>query len=166
LIIGSPAQVIGPEDHSVYGQLFRLYLRRLLPPAVWAPSGAFSFVHVEDVAKALLGLVEHGEAGEEYFICSSVMTNREMLRTWTGRLGRKTRFVWLPRPLAMAVGFAAAPLLRLLGQQAFISPEVVRSSYVSFRYRGDKVRQATGLSIRSASEAWSDTIEAERKLSR
>lgn len=164
LIIGSPAQVIGPGDHSVYGQLFRLYLRHLLPPTVWAPGGSFSFVHVEDTAQALLGLVEHGEPGEEYFICSSVMTNRQMLKTWAGHLGRKTRFVWLPRPLAIGVGFAAAPILRLIGQEAFISPEVVRSSYVSFRYRGDKIRQATGVAIRTAAQAWIDTIEVERAL--
>jgi len=164
LILGCPAQVIGPGDHSAYGQLFRLYLRRLLPPTVWAPQGAFSFVHVEDAARALVGLAEHGRAGEEYFICGSVMTNREMLATWAGELGRRTRFLWLSYPLAMAVGYAAAPLLHLLGQPAFISPEVVRSSYASFRYRGDKLREATGVTMRSAREAWSDTIKAEREL--
>ena len=165
LILGCPAQVIGPGDHSAYGHLFRLYLRRLLPPTVWGPDGAFSFVHVEDTARALLGLVEHGLAGGEYFIAGSVMTNREMLSTWAEELHRKARFVWLPSPLALAVGLAAAPLLRLAGQSAFISAEVVRSSYASFRYRADKIQQVTGVKLRDARRAWLDTIEAERSRS-
>ncbi|MFN2148265.1 MAG: NAD-dependent epimerase/dehydratase family protein [Anaerolineales bacterium] len=163
LILGCPAQVIGPGDHSAYGQLFRLYLRRLLPPAVWAPDGAFSFVHVEDTARALVELVEKGTPGEEYFICGSVMTNREMLSTWAEALGRRTRFLWLSYPLAMATGLLAAPFLRLLGKPAFISTEVVRSSYASFRYDGEKVQQTTGVKLRRAPQAWTDTIQAERK---
>lgn len=164
LVIGSPAQVIGPGDHSAYGQLFRLYLRRLLPPLVWAPQGAFSFVHVQDTARALLALAERGEAGNEYFISGSVMTNREMLATWSRELGRRTRFVWLPYPLALATGALAAPLLRLFGQPAFISPEVVRSSYVSFRYSSERIQQEIGVALRSAEQAWQDTIRAEREL--
>jgi dihydroflavonol-4-reductase len=164
LILGCPAQVIGPGDHSTYGHLFRLYLRRLLPPTVWGPGGAFSFVHVEDTAHALLGLVEHGSPGGEYFIAGSVMTNREMLSTWAEGLHRRTRFLWLPYPIALAAGLAAAPLLRLLGQPAFISAEVVRSSCASFRYRADKIQQTTGVKLRSARQAWLDTIEAERGI--
>ena len=105
-----------------------------------------------------------GEPGQEYFICGSVMTNREMLSTWAEELGRNTRFVWLPYPLAMAVGALAAPFLRLLGKPAFISTEVVRSSYASFRYEGEKVQRTTGVKLRSAEEAWIDTIDAEREL--
>ena len=164
LVIGSPAQVIGPGDHSAYGQLFRLYLRGLLPPLVWAPQGAFSFVHVQDVARALLTLAERADPGQEYFISGSVMTNREMLSTWTRELGRRTHFVWLPYPLALATGAAAAPLLRLFGQPAFISTEVVRSSYVSFRYSSERIQQAFGVRLRSAEQAWQDTIRAEREL--
>jgi hypothetical protein len=63
----------------------------------------------------------------------------------------------------MVVGHLAAPLLRLTGQPAFISPEVVRSSFVSFRYSDQKARSELGLSLRSAKEGWSDTIEVESR---
>ncbi|MFN2275903.1 MAG: hypothetical protein ACK2TX_13770, partial [Anaerolineales bacterium] len=60
-------------------------------------------------------------------------------------------------------GLLAAPFLRLLGKPAFISTEVVRSSYASFRYDGVKVQQTTGVKLRRAPQAWTDTIQAERK---
>lgn len=161
IIVGRPAQVIGPGDHSPYGRLFRMYLRRLLPPLVWGPEGAFSFVHVEDTAQALLRLAEGGDVGGDYFIAGGVMTNRAMLDTWVSALGRRTHFLWLPRPLAMVTGGLMAPLLRLAGQPAFISPEVVRSSFVSFRYSSEKIKRELGVQFRDARQAWLDTIDAE-----
>ncbi len=162
IIVGRPAQVIGPGDHSPYGHLFRMYLRRLLPPLVWGPDGAFSFVHVEDTAQALLSLAERGQAGEDYFIAGGVMTNREMLDTWVTTLGRKGAFLWLPKPLALITGGLMAPMLRMIGQPAFISPEVVRSSYVSFRYSSEKIRREIGVEFRGARQAWLDTIRVEQ----
>ncbi len=161
IIVGRPAQVIGQGDHSPYGRLFRMYQRRLLPPLVWGPDGAFSFVHVEDTAQALLRLAESGEAGSDYFIAGGVMTNRAMLETWVKALGRRTAFLWLPRSLAMITGGLMAPMLRLAGQPAFISPEVVRSSFVSFRYSSEKIQRELGVQFRDARQAWLDTIDAE-----
>lgn len=160
--IGSPAQVIGPGDHSVFGIMLRLFLRRLLPPTLWAPRGAFSFVHVDDVASGLIRIMEDGGVGENYFIAGDIMTNREMVGLWKERTGRFFPVVWMPRSMAMASGRLAAPLLRLAGQPAFISPEVVRSSYASFRYTDSKIRAQLGLSLRPAREAWEAAIDAER----
>lgn len=162
IVMGSPAQVIGRGDHSVFGIMLRLYLRGLLPPILWAPEGAFSFVHVEDVAAGLVGAMEHGGIGENYFFTGSVMTNRDMLQTWKTRTGRSLPMVWMPKGLAILIGYLAAPLLRLAGQPAFISPEVVHSSYVSFRYSNEKARRELNVSLRPAVQAWADTIEAEQ----
>lgn len=159
IVLASPAQVIGPGDHSVFGIMLRLFLRRLLPPTLWAPEGSFSFVHVEDVANGLVCAMESGRVGENYFLSGSIMTNREMLQLWNAHTGRSLPIVWMPRGLALLTGYLAAPTLRLIGQPAFISPEVVRSSYVSFRYSDEKARRELGLSIRSAKEAWGDTID-------
>jgi dihydroflavonol-4-reductase len=163
IVVGSPAQVIGPGDHSVFGIMLRLFLRRLLPLTLWAPEGAFSFVHVDDVANGLVRVMEDGEIGDNYFFAGSIMTNREMIEFWKSHTGRSFPVIWLPRSLAMVVGHLAAPLLRLTGQPAFISPEVVRSSFVSFRYSDQKARSELGLSLRSAKEGWSDTIEVESR---
>ena len=161
IAMGSPAQVIGPGDHSVFGIMLRLFIRRLLPPTLWAPEGSFSFIHVEDVAASLIRIMEDGRIGENYFLAGEVMTNQEMIELWKTNLDRAFPVIWLPLSLAMVVGNLTAPLLRLLGQPAFISPEVVRSSYVSFKYSDEKVRTELGASIRTAKEAWEDTITSE-----
>lgn len=158
IVMGSPAQVIGPGDHSVFGMMLRLFLRRLLPPTLWAPEGTFSFVHVDDVANGLMRIMEDGQIGENYFMAGSLMNNREMIAFWKAQTGRPFPVAWMPRPIAMILGYLTAPLLRIAGQPALISPEVVRSSYASFKYSDEKIRTDLGLSVRSAEEAWADTI--------
>ncbi len=162
IVMGSPAQVVGPGDHSAFGIMLRLFLRRLLPPTLWAPEGTFSFVHVDDVAHGLVRIMEDGRVGENYFMSGSQMSNREMLDFWNRATGRKFPIVWIPRRIALMVGYLAAPLLRILGQPAFISPEVVRSSYASFKYSDEKIREYLGVSTRSAEEAWEATITKEK----
>lgn len=158
LVIACPAQAIGPGDHSPFGRLARLYARGLLPPFGWAREAAFTFGHVDDVAEALLLVGERGRVGEVYFVAGDEMTNREMLEHWRTVMGRRMRFIWLPRPLALAQSALAAPFLRWFGMPAFLSPEVVRSSYVSFRFRSDKAIRELGARFRTAEEAWEQTL--------
>jgi nucleoside-diphosphate-sugar epimerase len=162
IVMGSPAQAVGHGDHSVFGIMLRLFLRRMLPPTLWAPEGTFSFVHVEDVARGLVRIMEDGQIGQNYFMSGSQMSNREMLAFWKEKIGRSIPIVWIPRSMAMIVGFLAAPLLRFFGQPAFISPEVVRSSYASFRFSDEKIRNDLGVKLRSAEEAWMATIAKEK----
>jgi nucleoside-diphosphate-sugar epimerase len=161
IVMGSPAQVIGPDDHAVFGIMLRLFLRNLLPPTLWGPEGTFSFVHVDDVALGLVRIMEDGRLGENYFLAGSLMSNREMVAFWKAQTGRSLPIIWLPRGIAMAIGYVSAPLLRIIGQPAFISPEVVRSSYVSFKYSAEKIRDELGVVLRSAHEAWAHTIAVE-----
>lgn len=163
IVMASPAQVIGPGDHSVFGIMLRLFLRGRLPPTLWAAEGAFSFVYVDDVARGLVRVMEDGEIGDNYFFAGSIMTNREMIRLWKAHTGRALPIVWIPKSMAIAVGHLSAPLLRLAGQPAFISPEVVRSSFVSFRYNDEKARRELGLSLRSAEDGWAETIDLEAR---
>jgi len=90
---------------------------------------------------------------------------REILRVWGEAIGRLPPFIWLPRPVALAQAAIVAPLLRLLGQPAFISPEVVRSSFVSFRYRSDKAVDQLEVVFRPAEQAWEERMSEETAAS-
>jgi dihydroflavonol-4-reductase len=162
LVIACPAQVMGPGDHSPFGYFSRLYVRGLLPMG-WAPEGTFTFGHVEDVAEGLLLAGERGQPGETYFLAGQVLTTREMMQIWSQTTGRRPLSIWLPRSLAIAQAMFTAPLLRALGQPAFISPEVVRSSFVSFSYRSHKAIDQLGVSFRSAEQAWEEALLEEAK---
>ena len=161
VVIACPAQVVGPGDHSPFGIMARLYARRRMPPVAWAPEGAFTFAHVDDVAAGLLALGERGRVGETYFLAGHRLTLRQLMGVWEATLGRRPVRIWLPRPLALVQGAALGPLLRLFGQPAFLSTEVVRSGFVSFQYSSHKVESELGVHFRPADEAWRDTLLAE-----
>jgi len=162
LIIACPAQVIGPGDHANFGWYGRLYVRGLLPPVIWAPDAAFSFVYVDDVAEGIALVAEKGRVGETYFLGEGIVTIRELMSIWKKAVGGIPPFIWLPRPLAIAQGILAEPVLRLFGLPAFISKEAVQSSYVSFRYSSEKAKRELGWQPRSGEQAWIDTLRAER----
>ncbi len=165
VVIAAPAQVIGPGDHSPFGIMARLFLHRRLPPVAWGPDGAFSFVHVDDVAEALLILGERGRIGELYFLAGQPMTVGELMNVWRELEGRTPVRMWLPRPLALALAAPLSPLLRLVRLPAFLSPEAVRSGYASFRYSSEKAVNELGVTFRPAAAAWADTFRGERDLS-
>lgn len=166
VLIAAPAQVVGPGDPSPFGIMARLYLRKRMPPFGWGPDGAFSFAHVDDVAEGLWVIGARGRPGETYFLAGNPMTVRELMRLWGRVEGRPAVRLWLPRPLAMAQGALLAPLLRALRRPAFLSPEVVRSGYVSFRYTSRKAADKLGIVLRPAEQAWADTLRAEADLIR
>ncbi len=161
VVIACPAQVVGLGDHSAFGQLARLFIRGLLPPITWGAESWFTFGHVEDVAESLILSGEKGKIGELYFIGGEMITLRRMMEVWGDAANRAPPFIWLPKSIALAQAALIAPLLRLAGKPAFISPEVVRSSFVSFRYSSAKAEAQLGARFRSAEQAWNDTIEAE-----
>jgi dihydroflavonol-4-reductase len=162
LIIACPAQVIGPGDHSPFGHFARLYVRGRLPPSVWAPEAVFTMAHVDDQAEALALAAECGEPGQVYFVAGQPITNREIIAAWKTTPGGFKPFVWLPRPLAALTGALTAPLLRGLGRPAFISREVVASSFVCFRYSSARAERELGARFRPARQAWLDTLAGER----
>jgi nucleoside-diphosphate-sugar epimerase len=121
-------------------------------------------VHVDDVAEAMALGAEHGRPGRTYFVAGGPITMREIMRVWRSMPGGLKPRGWLPRPVARLNGVLAAPLLRLLGQSAFLSPEVVDSSYGSLRYSSALAEQELGARFRSPEQAWRDTLTAERAL--
>lgn len=164
VIIACPAQVIGPGDHSVFGIPARLFVRRRLPPLAWAPDGAFTFAHVDDVADGMLAVAERGRPGEIYFLGGRILTVREMIDVWEETMRRKAVWLWLPRSLALAQSAVLGPALPMLGLREFVSLEAVRSAYVSFRYTSSKAEADLGLKFRPAEQAWRETLLAEEAL--
>ena len=162
VVIVCPAQVIGPGDQSPFGSFARLYVRGLLPPMTWAPEAVYSMAHVEDVAEAMALAAEKGQLGQTYFLSGSSIRMRDLIETWKQTPGGLKPFIWLPRSLALLTGLLAAPVLRMLGQRAFLSREVMDASYVCYRFSSARAESELGAHFRPAEQAWRDTLEAER----
>jgi dihydroflavonol-4-reductase len=133
---------------------------------VWAPDATYSMAHVDDVAEAMALAAEKGRPGRIYFLSGSTISMRALIDTWKQTPGGLKPFIWLPRPLASLTGLAAAPVLRAAGQRAFLSTEVVRASYVSYRFSAARAEAELGAHFRPAAQAWRDTLEAERAARR
>ena len=80
LIIVCPNQVVGPNDHSVFGYMLRMYLLYLLPPLACNPDGMLSPVHVQALAEGVALAAEKGRIGENYLLCGESTTLRAAVR--------------------------------------------------------------------------------------
>jgi dihydroflavonol-4-reductase len=112
-------------------------------------------------------VAERGRVGEAYNIGGGQITMRRIVETWKRTPGGLKPFLWLPKPLALFTGIITEPLLRWLGLPAFISREVVTTSFVTFRHSSAKAERELGFTYRSPEQAWRDTLAGERaKLNR
>jgi dihydroflavonol-4-reductase len=74
LIVIYPGAVLGPNDPKAAGRYVRNLIRGKMPVQVLT-SSLFPFVHVRDVAEAIVkGLEKEGNIGEKYLLVSENMT--------------------------------------------------------------------------------------------
>ncbi len=163
LVIVCPGAVIGPADHSAWGQNARQWVRRRLPPILWAAERHHSCVYVDDLAEGMALAVEGGRMGEDYILTGPPRRMREIVELWARTPGGLRPRIWLPYPLAYGVGAMGEVLLRLLGQQPFVSREVVKATSIDMRFSAAKAERELGVRFRSPEEAWQLTLEAERR---
>jgi dihydroflavonol-4-reductase len=164
LIIACPHQVIGTNDHSVFGYLQRLYVNHILPPIAWSPNSIFCCIEVNDLAEGITLTVEKGRIGETYLLCGDAQLFREAFDCWSRKPGAFTPPIWLPVGLAAALLASLEPLQRILGLPAFLSRETVRAGATNWNYSSEKAKHELGWTHRSADAMWSATIDGEIQL--
>ena len=163
LIIACPNQVVGPNDHSVFGYLLRMYLMHLQPPLAWDPATIQSQVHVKALAEGVALIAEKGRVGENYLLCGEPITLRQLFGFWKPHRGGFTPGLWLP-PMFMKALFAPLePLFRLAGLPAIFSRETVAAT-VHLNYSSAKARRELGWTFPAAADMWPKIIERERAL--
>lgn len=163
LVVTCPANVFGPNDHSVFGNFLRLYLNGLMFPFGFSPETTLSPAHVDDVAEGIALAAEKGRLGETYILAGESMPLRDMFRLWNDYPGGfKVRF-YLPRWLVALMVAPLPPLLRLMGLPAFLSAETVAASSVSYDFSAAKAQRELGWSARPARAIWQDVFEQELK---
>jgi nucleoside-diphosphate-sugar epimerase len=162
LIMACPAQVIGPGDHSPFGYIVKLWARGLFPPLFWTPEGAFSFVHVDDVAEGIALSAERGRPGENYLLSAGLMRIRELMDLLATTPGGMRVRGYLPLGLASLVATLIAPALRLAGYPAFISREAIRAMDVHLAFKGEKAMRELSWRPRGVEQLWRETLAAER----
>jgi nucleoside-diphosphate-sugar epimerase len=163
LVIVMPGLVYGPGDTSSVRTALIQYLQRKLP--MIPRRTAFSWAHVDDIARGHILAMEQGAPGESYIIAGPTATFEEALK-----LAERITGVPAPR-LRVAPGLlkAMAGLMRLVEKAAPV-PADYSSEYLRINagvtYIGDnaKARRTLSYNPRPLKEGLADTLYHEMGL--
>lgn len=162
VIIAMPAIVYGVGDHSLFGILSRLYLRRLLP-VFFGPDAGYTHTHIDDTAEAIILAAERGRIGESYIIAGEPLRMSEIFKLWERLTGIPAPKVYLPRGLVRPIAGLSEALFGLLGRDPLLSREAVASANVTMWGSSAKAQRELGVRFRSAEEGWREVLDGERR---
>jgi dihydroflavonol-4-reductase len=156
IVIVQPGQTYGPHDHSdASRQLARAHAGRLTSVAF--PSTGVAWVHVEDLAQAIVAAVDRGRLGETYSLAGDCRTMGESVAV-AAQIGghRPPRFSLPTRVLRLL-----APLNDRLGGLPGVPPnlaEIIRAADgVTYWATHDKATAELGFRPRSLEQGITDT---------
>ena len=155
-----PGVIYGPGDESAVGRAIRQFLQGDLP--VIPRRTAYTWGHVEDVARAHVQAMERGEPGEEYIVGGPIATLVEAFDYVAEAAGRPP-----PRALPPWVFGALAPVAGLL-ERVLTLPQDYRAESLRVlagaTYLGDntKARRELGIEHRPLRTGLAETVAAER----
>ncbi len=165
VIIVMPAAVYGVGDHSLFGVMSRLYLRRLLP-VFFGPDAGYTHTHVDDTAEAIILAMERGRVGESYILAGEPLRNRELFTLWERLTGIPAPRVYLPLGLVRLAVPPAEGLFALLGRDPLLSREAVASATATMWGTSAKAQRELGASFRPAEEGWRQVLAEEQRRMR
>lgn len=162
LVIVMPGLIYGPGDTSTVRTMLIQFLKRMLP--VVPRETAFSWAHVEDIARAHILAMETGRAGEQYIVCGPTHTLADGFKIAADLLGRRA-------PLAAPSGIfraLVAPMRiieRVIPVPATYSADAMEVSG-GVTYIGDnaKARRDLGYEPRALSIGLAETLDHELRL--
>ncbi len=157
IVVVLPGAVYGPADPSVVGLLFRFYSRGWLLAAP-AFDGAFSWVHVEDVAAGMMLAHDKGRHGEQYILGGDNATVADLLRRVSPEVGIRPPRFRIPGWM-MAAGRPLGPAIaRILRQEPLLLEEGLASLKGSWMASSGKAQHELGYTYRSIEEGVPETI--------
>lgn len=142
IVVVNPSSVQGPGRATGTGRLLiglmRGRLRLLVDTRV-------SIVDIDDCARGHLLAAEHGRPGERYVLNSFSMTMSEVVALLGKVIGGELSVRYVPAGLLKAAGVVAGGIFRLLGRDAPLCPESVRTLLHGHTYDGSRASRELGL---------------------
>jgi nucleoside-diphosphate-sugar epimerase len=163
LVVVMPGLVYGPGDTSSVRTTLIQYLQRKLP--IVPRRTAFSWAHVDDIARGHILAMEQGAPGQSYIIAGPAATLEEAL-------GLAEQITGVPAPrLRVAPGMLKA-MSRLMGliERVVPVPDEYSAEYLRINagmtYIGDnaKARRELGYSPRPLKQGLAETLDHEMRL--
>jgi nucleoside-diphosphate-sugar epimerase len=165
VVISYPGSVWGPDDPH-FGESAQLATQILTGQFRLVPGGGIPLVDVRDLAAAHAALFERGRGPRRYLLGGRFVLMTDLVRQILAATGRWRATVRIPAELAVASGFAADLVQRLVPVRI---PVNLGGSYAAWcAARSDDSRAAAelGFSPRPLAETVVDTVRWIAKLGR
>jgi len=165
VVVIYPGGVLGAGDPKASGQYIRELIERRVPGTMFEDS-AFTWVHVNDVAEAIVRALEkEGNEGEKYLIGKHTLTWGEfthMVCEISGVAPPKWR---LPGPAVMAGAALATKVADLTGRPPLLemSRDAVRNAREGAVFDGSKAERELGLTYTPIKEAIEEEVASHRR---
>ncbi len=163
-----PPYIVGPMDRQVAPRIFNYLLNDRKIPLVGTGKAVISFVHHEDVARALVmcGATE-GANGKAFHVIGSTCTAREMFELAGEITGKEPIFQEISFPVAMIAAVFSEIMAKLKRSTPKISRRRVNQFSRTRVYSLEKINQIVGFEPEySTKDAFQDAFDwmKEQKL--
>jgi dihydroflavonol-4-reductase len=152
----NPSSVQGPGRTGGTARFLLAFLDGRLK--LFVPTNV-SLVDIADCTEGHLLAAERGAAGERYVLSGITMTIAEALALAGEVAGIRGKPRLLPRPVAIAAGYAVEHAFRLARRRPPVCREMVRTLLHGHRYDGSRAVRELGLRYTSPRETLRRTVE-------
>jgi dihydroflavonol-4-reductase len=165
VVVLYPGAVLGPDDPKSTGQYVRDLVERRVPARIFEDS-AFTFVHVDDVAEAIVRALEkEGNLGEKYLIGKHALTMSDVNRMVSEISGVPLPKMRLPGPVVMAGAALMTKAADLSGRPPLsgMSTDMMRNIRESAVFDGSKSERELGLAYTPIRKAIEEEVSSLRR---
>jgi dihydroflavonol-4-reductase len=165
VVVLYPGAVLGAGDPKATGQYVRDLIERRVPARIFEDS-AFTFVHVEDVAEAIVRALEkENNLGEEYLVGKHTLTMGEITRMVSEISGVPLPKRRLPGPVVMAGAALMTKVADLSGRPPLwgMSTDQMRNIREGAVFDGSKAERELGLTYTPIREALEEEVASLRR---
>jgi len=152
----SPSSVQGPGRTDGTARILLAYLRGRLRFGV---DTRMSLVFIDDVVEAHLGAERSGRPGERYLVNGWTATVAEAVALLATAADLKHRVRYVPPWLLAGAGRAVGGWYRLIGRDAPLCPEMVRTLRHGHIYDGSRIEREWGFRYTPPEEWMARTVE-------
>ncbi|MCG2787067.1 MAG: NAD-dependent epimerase/dehydratase family protein [Anaerolineae bacterium] len=163
LVIVQPGLIYGPGDTSSVRTTLIQFLKRQLP--LMPEQTAFSWAHVDDIARGHIQAMEKGQPGQSYLLCGPAHTFIEAMQ-----IASETSGVPLPGLRAKPGMLKTMSALMAVVEKVIPLPESYTGEglriVAGVTYLGDnsKAKRELDFDPRPLREAWVETVQHEMRL--
>lgn len=158
-----PGAVLGPNDPKASGIWIRNIMRGL-PVRAFESSG-YTWVHVDDVAQAIVRAAEHPHSvGERYLVGREYLTHGEFAQLVAEVAGTRLFPVALPDWMAYTSGAVLGTVAKVTGTPPLLNFSLDAAAHLAygFRFGSDKAERELGLTYTPVRQAIAEEVASLR----